>query len=140
MRTQNTISRLVYDILHSQGMSTIGLSPLRLNHPSGSSDFSNQAACSKFPLDSYTFIIPPPGQPFALDFNDDTPEAETHFEVTSSLATPFASALAQSPHILTRNIFHQMPPSLRCKYGSSPSRTLTMSLQTTSPWAKSVMI
>ena len=63
-------------------MSASGLPPLRLTHPSGDSDFANRAAVSFFPLESYTYIIPPPGQPFALDFDDDTPQAEIHHEVT----------------------------------------------------------
>ncbi|KAK4693687.1 hypothetical protein P7C71_g3758, partial [Lecanoromycetidae sp. Uapishka_2] len=64
-------------------MSTSGLPPLYLNHPSNDSDFANRAAVSFFPLESYTYTIPPPGQPFALDCDDDDdPQAEIHYEVT----------------------------------------------------------
>ena len=63
-------------------MSLNRLPPLRLNHPSGESDFANAHSISFFPLESYTYIIPPPGEAFALDFDDDTPQAEIHHEVT----------------------------------------------------------
>ena len=62
-------------------MSSNGLPALRLNHPSGESDFANARSFSFFPIESYTYVIPPPGQEFALDFDDDTPQAEIHYEV-----------------------------------------------------------
>ncbi len=46
------------------------------------SDFANAHSISFFPLESYTYIIPPPGEAFSLDFDDDTPQAEIHHEVT----------------------------------------------------------
>lgn len=72
----------MFDFLQSPYTSSSGLPPPRLNHPTDASDFANRAAVSYFPLESYTYIMPPPGQAFALDIDDDVPQVETHHEVT----------------------------------------------------------
>lgn len=69
-------------MLQPPNVSSQSLSPLRLCHPAGENDFANAYAVSFFPIEPYTHIIPPLGVDFSVDFDDDAPQVEIHYEIT----------------------------------------------------------